>query len=96
MSDAEKLANEIANVSNQIENISNCTRIYINTVGEKASKSQENVPPEECLEPLKEQMVAVLQRHRAKLIIELAEASGMRPDDERLAIAEGTEGSDEA
>jgi hypothetical protein len=86
MSDAEKLANDIALISSQLENVSDCTRLYIVTASDKKPQSKENSPHEGCFEELKETIRAVLQKHRAKLIIELAEASGMRPDDDRLAL----------
>ncbi len=90
MSNAKQLANDVATVSQQIENVSNCKRLYINTA-DSLGQSAENRPLVRCFEDLKTVIVAVLQEHRAKLIIELAEASGMRKGEERLALDEGEE-----
>ncbi len=49
MSDAESLANAIALVSSQIENISSARKIYIKTLSDKA-KSETDTPRDECLE----------------------------------------------
>ncbi len=94
MADAEELAIKIADVSRQIENVSGCDRLYINTAkGGNAAK--ETAPPKSCLEDLKKAIGFILQEHRAGLIVELAEASGMRKGDDRLALPEGeTEGVD--
>lgn len=90
MSNAKQLANDVATVSQQIENVSDSTHLYIHTL-DSLGRRNENTPLDRCFEDLKTVIVEVLQAHRAKLIIELAEASGMRKGDERLALDAGEE-----